>query len=164
MTKRHVDYNSSSLIHHLPSSGFTLIEMIVVMLIIGIASGLVGMLISKGSDNLELRTFTREVASALRYARNHAVSEKNIYCFVIDPEKREYVLFSEDTGYTKIDIVMNIPIPDKLEMVQDKESIEFFPRGNSTGGKIEISSREESSYIIRINRITGKVEAEKAEL
>ena len=162
MTKRLVDHNSSSLIH-LPSSGFTLIEMIVVMLIIGIASGLVGMLISKGSDNLELRTFTKEVAAALRYARNHAVSEKNIYCFVIDPDKQEYVLFVEDTGYRKIDIVMNKPIPDKLEMVQDKESIEFFPRGNSTGGVIEISSQEDSSYILRINRITGKVEAEKAE-
>jgi prepilin-type N-terminal cleavage/methylation domain-containing protein len=45
----------SSFILRPPSSGFTLVEIIIVLFIIGIASGLVGIWISRGSGNLEIR-------------------------------------------------------------------------------------------------------------
>lgn len=151
-----------------PKNGFTLIEIIVVMLIIGIASGLVGIMVSKGTGSLELRTFTKDVSAVLRYARNHAVSEKKIYCLVIDKDKHTYVLFKEDTDYKQKEIVMNKNIPDELQMtVQDREEdsqyMEFFPRGNSSGGVIEINNEEGTAFFIIINRITGKLKVEKAE-
>ena len=148
--------------------GFTLIEIIVVMLIIGIASGLVGIMVSKGKGSLELRTFTKDVSAILRYARNNAVSEKKIYCFVIDKDKHTYQLYSEDTGYKNKEIVMNKDIPDELEIsVQGREEdfqyMEFFPRGSSSGGVIEITNQDGAAYFIIINRITGKLKVEKAE-
>lgn len=161
----------SSEIPELPVSrqpGFTLIEVIIVLFIIGIASGLVGVWINRGSGNLEIRKFTKDISATLRYARTRSVSEKKIYCFVIDKEEQKYRLYAEDTDYTKIDLVADNPIPDELQMNlrgSDEESanVEFYPRGNSSGGVIDIVREDGTGYSIIINRITGKVDVEKAE-
>lgn len=149
-------------------TGFTLIEIIIVMLIIGIASGLVGIMISKGSESRELRLFTKDVSTVLRYARNRAVSEKKIYCFVIDKEENKYRLYSEDTDYNNIKLVMEKDIPEVLAMnLQDSEeespNIEFLPHGSSTGGVLEVIHEEGKAFFINVNRITGKIDMEKAE-
>ncbi len=138
------------------------------LFIIGIASGLVGIFISRGSGSLGVRTFTKDISAVLRYARNHAVSEKKIYCFVIDKNEQKYRLYAEDTDYKEIDLVMSKDIPEELEMtVQGSDSdspyIEFFPWGNSTGGVIEITNQKGSTFFIIVNRITGKLEVQKAE-
>ena len=96
-------------------------------------------MISKGSESRELRLFTKDVSTVLRYARNRAVSEKKIYCFVIDKEENKYRLYSEDTDYNNIKLVMEKDIPEVLAMnLQDSEeespNIEFLPHGSSTGG------------------------------
>lgn len=148
--------------------GFTLIEVIIVLFIIGIASGLVGVWINRGAGNLEIRKFTKEVSATLRYARTRSVSEKKIYCFVIDKEEQKYRLYAEETDYSKVDLVSDIPIPENLQMSMkgsDKDSprVEFFPRGNSSGGVVEIAREDGAGYFITVNRITGKVDVEKAE-
>ncbi len=151
------------------SYGFTLIEIIVVLFIIGIATGLVGIMISGGrSGGLEVRTFAKEISNVFRYARSHAVSEKKIYCFVIDREKHSISLFVEPVDYSKIELVLEKEIPDDMQinvLDADEESqfIEFFPYGNSSGGVIEISNEKGVTYLIRINSITGKLEVGKAE-
>ncbi len=155
-------------------SGFTLLEIIVVMVIMGIALGLAGVMISKGKGSLEVKTFTKEISAALRYARSHAVTEKKMYCLVIDQEERVLRLFydkkkgEEDEESGKFSLVMSKPIPDEIEVIlQDDDSeepcIEFFPLGQSTGGVLEISNEEGTTYLISINMITGKLEVEKAE-
>jgi general secretion pathway protein H len=154
------------------SSGFTLIEIIIVLFIIGIASGLVGILISRGSGSLEIRTFTKDVSSVLRYARNHAVSEKRQYCFVIDINEDVYRLYTTDTSKDEEDeetvLVISKSIPEELQMtVKDSDTdspyIEFFPWGNTSGGVIEITNRKGSVFFIIVNRITGRLEVGEAE-
>ncbi|MBI4683143.1 MAG: prepilin-type N-terminal cleavage/methylation domain-containing protein [Nitrospirae bacterium] len=146
-------------------SGFTLVEIVIVLIIIGIASGLVGIWISRGSGNLEVRKFTKELSAVLRHAKTRAVSEKKIYCLVIDKEEQKYRLYVEDTDYKNVKIVMDKPIPEVIQMTlkgSDEESshIEFFPRGNSTGGVIEVMHENGKVYFLNINRITGKVDVE----
>lgn len=150
------------------NSGFTLLELIIVLIVIGIASGIAGIYISKGRGGLEVKTFTKEISAALRYARNQAVTEKKIYCFVINRDEGKYRLYAESTDYKQVDMVMDKVIPEELKMVlqdndSDSEVIEFFPRGNSTGGTLEISGEKGTTYFITINMVTGKLEVEKAE-
>ncbi len=146
------------------SSGFTLVEIIIVLIIIGIASGLAGIYIGRSSGRLELRTFAKEVSSTLRYARNHAVSEKQIYCFVINLDDGIYRLYSDkkDEEGDLIPTISN-PVPEEIAITLNEDTadfyqIEFFPHGNSSGGVIELTSIDGGALFITINKITGKVE------
>ena len=147
--------------------GFTLIEIIIVLFIIGLATGIAGIMISRNTSNVGLRTFTKEIASVLRYARNSAVSEKQIYCLAVDHEKNMVTLFSESTDYKNINIVLSKDLPDGIELVigdgREDEHLEFSPHGSSSGGLIQIRDKEGRAYFIEINRITGKITVDKAE-
>lgn len=148
-------------------TGFTLIELLVVLIIIATASALVGIALYRGSGNLELKTFTRDISATLRYARSHAISEKKIYTFLLWEDKRAYGLYAElSYGDTEDKIpVIYKSVPEKLQPVfKNREGsirIAFFPQGNSTGGVIEIESREGKGFFIKVNKITGTVKIKK---
>ncbi|MBL7049526.1 MAG: prepilin-type N-terminal cleavage/methylation domain-containing protein, partial [Nitrospira sp.] len=74
--------------------GFTLFEILVVLIIIAIASGIVGVYIGRSTGSLEVKNLAKSISSTLRYARNHAVSEKQTFCFVVDREDAMYRLYS----------------------------------------------------------------------
>jgi len=159
-------------------AGFTLIELIIVLVIIGIASGLVGIMIGRGSGGLAMKTVTKEISSVLRYARNHAVSEKQTYCFVINKEEGEVRLYADkdktenkdgDNNEEKEKLpVISRPLPeDLLISINDDDSdvqyMEFFPHGNSSGGTIKLEKENGSIFFIDVNRITGKIEVYRDE-
>ncbi len=158
--------------------GFTLIELIIVLFVIGIASGLVGIVISRSSGNFELKNFTKDISTVLRYARNQAVTEKKTYCFFIDSDERMFRLYAEkgkdgaedanEDSSGKYTQVLHKPIPGELEMTirgRDKDSsfIEFFSVGNSTGGVVKVVNQKGTVYSVTVNRITGKVEVRQGE-
>lgn len=160
------------------STGFTLIELIIVLFIIGITSGLAGIVISRSSGNFELKNFTKDLSTVLRYARNQAVTEKKMYCFFIDNNERMYRLYAEkgkndeevdDSGNSeKFVQVLHKPIPEELELTirgkdPDSSFIEFFSVGNSTGGIVEVVNQKGTVYFVKVNRITGKVEVGQGE-
>jgi general secretion pathway protein H len=149
-------------------TGFTLIEIIIVLLIIGIATGLVGIVVSRNSGDREVRIFTKELSAVLRYARSHAVSEKRSYCFVIDREEGMYRLYVHDSGEEEeADTVISKSIPEEIEIIHSEDDedvdIEFFPQGNSTGGVMQVARDGKVDFYITVNRITGRVEVENAE-
>ena len=150
--------------------GFTLIELIIVLLIIGIAFGVVGIAVYSGGSFLELNTFVKDVSATLRYARSHAVAEKKIYSFVLWKDNRAFGLYIDfsDGNRDKDEeppAVIYKDIPPALEAVLKNKSndfkIDFFPQGNSSGGIIEIRDQKGKTSFIIVNKITGRVEVKK---
>ena len=152
------------------SAGFTLIELIIVLMIIGISLGIVGIFVNQGASNLELKRFAKEMATTLKYARNRAISEKKVYSFVISESDGTYSLYAADISEHNEDdmseSVMSRSVPEKLHIKFDERGegalrIDFFPGGNSTGGVIDIRNQADRSLLVTVNRITGKVEISK---
>jgi general secretion pathway protein H len=150
-------------------NGFTLIEVVIVLIIMALAASLIGLAITRSSGST-LRTLTREMSSTLRYARNHAVSEKKQYCFVINVDDGMYRLYGDKLNEDEEPVPeISKPVPGNIqvtmETMYDDNSylIEFYPFGNTSGGTIELQSESGKTYSIAVNRLSGKVEVAEAE-
>jgi len=147
------------------NNGFTLIELLVVLFIIGIALSLVGVVITQKSGSLELRTTARQILATLRYARSHAISEKRVYSFVLYTDKGIYSLYTVNRGNDGEAVpVISKSVPERIHISfneSGRESIDFFPQGNSTGGIIEIKNNRDASFFIIVNRVNGGVSLRK---
>jgi general secretion pathway protein H len=122
-----------------PSGGFTLLELMLVLLVLVMAYGLAGPLLGDGSVGLDMRSAARQLSAGLRKARSLAVSEQRESALVVDLEKKTFSLSNDTRVY---------PLPPRLEVrlftaqsqVIDAQSgaIRFFPDGSSTGGRISV--------------------------
>jgi general secretion pathway protein H len=158
-------------------AGFTLVELLVVVFIIGAASALVGVTLSESMEDLHLKTLTKEISASMRYARSRAVAEKKTYSLVIDAGDRRYGLYTgavtrrpgADSGGLEMPAWKTVSLrafPEGISVVNDGGDrvlrIDFSPQGGSTGGKIQIWNRKRVGYRITVERLTGRVEARKS--
>jgi len=150
------------------SAGFTLVEVVIVLIIMAVGAALAGIAITSGSG-LTIRTFARELSATLRYARNHAVSEKHAFCFVINKDEGLYRLYGDKVDEEGALLpVIEKPIPEDIEVVinnDDEEffEVEFFPHGNTSGGVIEVQNKSGKVLFIAVNRLSGKIEVKEGE-
>lgn len=148
--------------------GFTLIEVVIVLIIMAVGAALAGIAITSNSG-LTIKTFAREVSATLRYARNHAVSEKQAFCFVINKDDGVYRLYSDKVDEEgRLLPVIEKQIPEELEVVIHGEDenfyeVEFFPYGNTSGGTIEVQNQKGRVYFISVNRLSGRIEVTEGE-
>lgn len=146
--------------------GFTLIELVLVLFIIGIASALAVGILYRSMDNIRLKTAAKELSASLRYARSHAVAEKKIYSFVMN--NNGYRLYTEPQDKSaseqeKTSFIFQKILPQEIVAeYQDSEDIriDFYPQGDSTGGEIRLKNEKGAELLITIEKITGKVKIE----
>ena len=67
-----------------PARGFSLIELMIVLVIMTLVLGLAGPRVSKQMSVLHLRTTAKQMAASLRWARSQALSTGKIYNAVFD--------------------------------------------------------------------------------
>jgi general secretion pathway protein H len=86
--------------------GFTLLELLIVLVVMGIMLAVAGPRIGKALTGLSIKTTARKVAAAMRYARSRAVSSGHAYNVVFDGEKRR-VLVIQSPQTSMFDTVLN---------------------------------------------------------
>lgn len=163
---------------------FTLLELLVVMVLIGLMAAVVAPGIGHSLVNLQLKTVTREISASLRYARSSAVAEKWNYLarFDLEPgrltiarinetEEKE-VLESTDQDHAnekektyewpKTITLKNLALEEKANQ-EGSFDIAFFPNGSSSGGEFLISNERGWNFRISIDFITGLVSVDTGE-
>jgi general secretion pathway protein H len=162
------------------SSGFTLFELLVVMVIIGFMAALVVPGIAHSLDNLRLKTFTRDVSASLRYARSRAVSEKTTCFAVFSPEKRTLTIVGEkdlvkqdesaEEGQSDVrrevyrypeNMVLKVPSEEDGTAESGPFVIRFFPNGSSSGGELLLENTRNRRFRILVDFITGLVHVDQ---
>lgn len=143
--------------------GFTLLELIVVLVFIGLIASLTTPFLMSTLERVKHQTETRKINSALRFARSEAITRKTVFTF--NGESRKYWITSREKsrpatsrtlapGYAMAHITSDGEIIDK-----GKFAIKFYPRGNSSGGAIRVtkisSDKSDTAYEITIDAITG---------
>lgn len=137
--------------------GFTLVEMLVVMVIMVLAYAMTAPMISAGVSGAELKAAARQIAAGLRKARSEAVVRKSEVALTVDVERRQFELSGDKRIYR---------LPEKIEVslftaqseLKDTQTgaIRFFPDGSSTGGRVTLS-RGERKYLVDVDWMTGRV-------
>ena len=140
------------------SRGFTLLEMLVVLMIMAIVAGLVlPVFRGSGVSTLELRAAARELAAGLRTARSEAVTQRRETFLVVDLEGRRFKVDQSTREHALPSRVELKLFTAQNDLVNEKVgAIRFFPDGGSNGGRITVASGERK-YDVDVDWLTGRI-------
>jgi len=167
--------------------GFSLIEMVVVLVLISLSIALVTPSLSRFSKKVELKATAQKVSGILRYFRSESIQKGRVY----------QILFDSGTGEIRIRALegeekemegkqeegkkgteeaaaqeRRYPLPGGIQMKEfkipspefpsDLPTIEFYPTGGSNGGAILLEMQDQKGYWIKVHFLTGIVGIEGA--
>jgi general secretion pathway protein H len=138
------------------ASGFTIIELIVVLLIVLLGMTVVGANFSKVSPALQLKTVGGEVVSALRLARTQAVSTQQAVSVRFNLYENTYqVQGQQQTLKLPEDLTLSLVILRKNYAGNEIASIIFYQDGSSSGAQVLLELDNHKKQI-EVNWLTGK--------
>lgn len=139
------------------SNGFTLLELMIVLVVAGLMLALVPPMFSRGVSASTLNAAASEIAAAMRAARAQAISGQRETLLTVDVSKRQYRISSK----RKTEAI-NRAIKVKLDTVKSEQLSEtvgrfrFFPDGSATGGQVTLTGGKKKA-VVDLNWLTGRV-------
>jgi len=146
--------------------GFTLLELTLVLILIGLFAALTVPYVSQALERVEAGAEVRKLAASLRAARSEAIAQKRPLTFNGDFSGNIYWL-SGPPGAVKDDKPRPLGRPVYFSEFSNQDEsqtegrfvIRFFPLGNASGGSIRMEAvtgkKEKLIYEIHIDPITG---------
>lgn len=148
-------------------SGFSLLEMILVMVLIAAASLLAVAAFGGGMQGMKMRAGAKEVAAQMRFARAVAISSGQPQDVVIDPAGRRWQGARDRSG----------ELPDVGEVVftgarasqfqpdgqnEGKGTVRFFADGAATGGRVRLVANG-GGWDVDVGWLTGEVRVKRVQ-
>lgn len=137
--------------------GFTLLELMVVLVIGAMAYSLVLGVPFRGPSTSDLKAAARTLASGLRLAQTTAMATRRDATLMLDLDTREFEV--SGVGGTRAlprDIELKLFTAQSEALSEKKGAIRFYPDGSSTGGRITVAAGERK-YLVDVDWITGRV-------
>ncbi len=163
--------------------GFSLIELLVVLVLISVFSAFVGVNVAGSLGNMGLKTASKKVAASLRYARSCAITESIPYVALLDLNQNRMTIKPEwvssggekeagdagsnlkETGAKHFDLPEDVKFKNALTFDGAESDSRFFavvfmPNGCSSGGTIYLENNRGRGSTVKIDFITGTVRVE----
>ena len=140
----------------LRQGGFTLLELVVVLVVLGLALGLVVARGPSRSATLELRAASSQVAQTLRLSRARAISTNRRVVFRLNPASHQFAVDGSAPRVLPASLGVSV-VAVSPEIARDQTAgIVFAPDGSSTGGRIELTSGARRAQV-DVAWLTGRV-------
>ncbi|HZZ94530.1 MAG TPA: GspH/FimT family pseudopilin [Usitatibacter sp.] len=142
-------------------AGFTLLEVLVVLVIAAMAYAAVLGVPGRGISSAELKSSARTLASGLRTAQSTAMATRRDALLTLDLDTHEFEVPGAMPPRRLPEHVDLKLFTAQSEVTSEKRgSIRFYPDGSSTGGRITVSSGERK-YLVDVDWLTGRVTIEE---
>jgi general secretion pathway protein H len=138
------------------ADGFTLLELLIVLVILGVTVTLAVPVFIRAMPGVEAKAAARDVAATLRAARSLAIAGNREITVAVDLDQRAV----DVAGMRRqtIGAGIGISLYTAAEELIDRGAgrIRFYPDGTSTGGGVRLSAGERQ-YDVLVDWISGKV-------
>jgi general secretion pathway protein H len=142
--------------------GFTLLEVVLVLAIVALASLLAAAAIGGGTDGMRLRSAAKEVAAQLRFTRAQALATGEPQRFTIDPAAHAWTAPKERGGELSPKLSIVFTGAREVQPAEGIGAIVFFPDGASTGGRVRMAIGE-AAWQVDVAWLTGEVRVARVE-
>lgn len=132
------------------NKAFTLLEILLVIIVIGVILGLAAPNFTKGFSRFELDETSEDILSTSRWAQAMAISQQRIYALAFTEDRRSYNLVLAKTdadtgaqdGYEPLKSSLGRlhKISDSIKLRSELNYIQFYPDGTMDETTIELSS------------------------
>jgi general secretion pathway protein H len=138
------------------SRGFTLLEMLAVILLIGIAAAAVSISVTQGLTSARINAASSELAAALRATRAQAIVKGKQQNFDVDTRALTYRNIKQQNVVLPKGLQLSVTSAKDDQPNDHTARIRFFPDGSSTGGRITLLSGKREWHI-NVSWLTGEV-------
>jgi len=140
--------------------GFTLLELVVTLFVLALATALAMPAIGRGTEGLKARSQATRFSALLRHTREQAITARKPHEVVVDPEGRRVTV---KAGRDDPRTALTFPEAVKIEANPSPAlTVRFEPYGGSTGGDFLLTSSR-FRYHVTVDAITGRVRTERAQ-
>ncbi|MGH6918512.1 MAG: GspH/FimT family pseudopilin [Geminicoccaceae bacterium] len=141
--------------------GFTLLELLVVLAIIGFVVTLVPGFVLQSQPQLDVEVAARAMAQGLRQVRSEAILHNRPQAFALDVEARVFRAGEQTPVRIDDGIALSFEAARSQLLGEAVGQIRFFPDGSSTGGLIRLIQGEALADV-RSDWLTGLVTVDVA--
>ncbi len=138
--------------------GYTLLELLIVLIILGVATAATGQVITHRLPGFQLEASSATVASVFREARSIAIRDNREQRVIVDFDARTLQIGSAGRKH-QLSGSVGISLYTATSELEGKKrgAIRFFPDGTSTGGRVTLLADARTNEII-VHWLTGHVE------
>jgi len=133
--------------------GFTLLEMLVVIVLISIAAGLVGFGLQQGLRVAKERQVVGQMVDALRSTRARAIVSGTSAKTVFDLDRLSFQAPGQPIKHWPADLQVTLHTAENAGA-----AVEFYPDGSSTGGNLLLANGTRR-WRIDVGWLTGSVQS-----
>lgn len=140
--------------------GFSLIELMVVMVLVMLLFAVVGVSVSRSVAGAEMRSAERELTAGLRHTRGQAIIQRQQQVFLVDASNRTWQAAGRQPTVLPEGIEITLNTARSELTGEGAGGIRFYPDGASTGGSIVLSAQEREWHIA-VAWLTGEISRDR---
>lgn len=139
--------------HETGKAGFTFIELVIVLVIIGVVSSISGPHLARFYKSLKLSASARQLMTVINFARGTAISEKKICKIQFDKDWRKLTLSLQENpeSYKPLEVgLSNLTIMEGIKIDSIKKNSKTIAKGSEFPLLIHpLFSPEEVSFLLK---------------
>ncbi len=136
--------------------GFTLLELLLVIVLIAAITGLTVGLLGVGRSGRQLREAAHTVATELRYTRSRALTTGTPQRFEMNLDDRAWTAAGNHHGTLPAALKVTFDGVRQEQSSARNAAIRFFPDGSATGGRISLRTQG-VGWRVDVRWLTGEV-------